>query len=77
MHHTMNHSPNLGSIRQGEGLIESLEPKTLDGLSLILGPSDYTPLPSDRDPFVLIAPFTFRCFFHASSPRPLPGFSVD
>ena len=47
MLHMMNHCSNLGSIRQGEGLIESLESKASDGLLLVLGSPDPTSFPLD------------------------------
>lgn len=47
MFHTTDHPSYLGSIRQGEGLIESFESKALDGLPLVFGPSNHTFSPLD------------------------------
>ena len=69
MNHVINHSPNLGPIRQDEGLIQSLESKALDGLSLVFRSSDHALSPSDRNRFLRKA-FSFLWLFHASFPRP-------
>jgi hypothetical protein len=66
----MNHPPYLGSIRQDEGLMESLESKALNGHSLVFRSSDHTPFPPDRNCLLLAEPFSSLCFFHASFPKP-------
>ena len=71
MDHPINHSSNFGSIRQDEGLIQSLEPKALDSLSLVFGPSDPAPFPPDCNRLLLFDLFSFLRFFHASYPEPL------
>ena len=43
----MDHPSDLGSIRQSKGLIESLEPKASDRLSLVFRSSDHAPDPFD------------------------------
>ena len=67
MLHMVNHSSNLGSIRQGEGLIQSLEPKASDGLLLILGSSDHTFFPLDCNRLLhiefLSSPLPSHAFF--------------
>ena len=56
MDDTVNHSPNLGPVRQGKGLMESFESKAPKGLSLIVGSSDHTPDPFDGNRFLHIGP---------------------
>ena len=56
MDDTVNHSPNLGSVRQGKDLVESFESKAPEGLSLIVGSSDRTPDPFDGNCFLHIGP---------------------
>jgi hypothetical protein len=69
MDHTMNHSPNLGSIRQDQGLIQSLKSKALDRLSLVFGSPDAAPFPAHRNRLPQINPFSFLWFFHIFYPR--------
>jgi hypothetical protein len=52
----MNHPLNLGSIWQGEDLIESFESETPDSLPLAVGSSDHAP-----DPFNLNRMFDLFC----------------
>ena len=56
MDNTVNHSPNLRSVRQGKDLVESFESKAPEGLSLIVGSSDRTPDPFDGNCFLHIGP---------------------
>ena len=52
----MNHPTDLRSIRQDQSLIQSLEPKAFDRLSLILETSARAPFPSDLDGFLHVSP---------------------
>ena len=70
MDHPINHSSDLGPIRQEESLIEPLESKALNGLSLVFRSSDHTPFPPDRNRLLLVDRFSSLCFFHASLPKP-------
>jgi hypothetical protein len=76
MDDAINHSPNFGSVRQGKGLMESFEPKALNGLFLVVGSSDYTPDPFDRNRFLHIGPLSFPLQFHAFYQQPLQEFSI-
>jgi hypothetical protein len=58
----MNHPSNLGPIRQSKGLIESFESKASDSLPLVVGSSDHTPDPFDRNRFLHMEPLSLRCF---------------
>jgi len=70
---TGNHSSDLRSIRQDEGLMEPLESQALDDLFLIFGLSDHTSLPSDDDLGGLMFNVLHPSFL--SSPLPSPAFS--
>jgi hypothetical protein len=71
MTYMMDHSSNLRSVCQGDGLIESLESKALDGLLLVGRLSDDTPPPRDRDRLLrLIEPFSSPLPSHVFFPRP-------
>ena len=59
MNDAVNHSPNLGSVGQGEGLMEPLESETPNGLLLIAGSPDHTPNPFDGNRFLHIGPLQF------------------
>ena len=58
----MNHPTNLRSIRQDQGLIQSLEPKAFDRLPLILETSARAPLPTDLDGFLHVSPLSLLAF---------------
>ena len=58
----MNHSSNLGSIRQSKALIESSESKSLNGLLLVVRSSDDTPSPFDLNHLLHMEPLSLRCF---------------
>src|SRR5512139_541019 len=60
----VNHSPNLGSIGQRQGLMESFESKAPKGLPLIAGSPDLTSNPFDSYRFLHIgSPSVLRCRF--------------
>jgi hypothetical protein len=71
MNDAMNHPPDLGSIRQGKGLIESLESEPPYGLSLIAGSSDPTPDPFDGNRFLHVGSLSFPLLFHVFFQPPL------
>ena len=58
----MNHPTDLRSIRQDQGLIQSLEPKAFDRLPLILETPARAPLPSDLDGFLHVSPLNLLAF---------------
>jgi hypothetical protein len=76
MAHTMNHPSNLGSIRQGEGLVESSESETPNGLLLVSGSSDPAPDPFDRNRFLHIEPFSSPLLSQTFFQKPPQGPSV-
>jgi hypothetical protein len=61
----MNHPSNLGSIRQSKGLIESLEPKASDRLSLVVRSSDHAPDPFDFNR--MLNPFHHETFWFSGA----------
>jgi hypothetical protein len=73
----VNHSPNLGSVRQSEGLMESFESKAPKGLPLILGSSDRTPDPFDGNCFLHISSLSFPPPAPASYQQPPQEPSID
>jgi hypothetical protein len=71
MTYMMDHSSNPRPVCQGDGLIESLESKALDGLLLVGRSSDNTPPPRDRDRlFYWIEPFSSPLPSHVFFPKP-------
>jgi len=57
----IDHSPNLGSVGQRQGLMESFESKATKGLPLIAGSPDLTPNPFDGYRFLHIdSPLVLR-----------------
>jgi hypothetical protein len=76
MNDAINHSPDLGSIRQRKGLMESSKPKALDGLFLVVGLPDHTPDPFDGKRFIHIEPLSFPLPFHAVYQPPLQELSI-
>ena len=73
----INHPTNLGSVRQGKGLMESFEPEAPNGLLLNVGSSDHTPDPFDGNHFLHIGPLSFPLPFHAFYQQPLQEPSID
>jgi hypothetical protein len=71
MTYMLDHSSNPRPVCQGDGLIQSLESKALNGLLLVGRSSDNTPLPRDRDRlFRLIEPFSSRLPSHVFFAKP-------
>src|SRR3972149_1510477 len=61
MDDTVNHSPDLGSVGQRKGFMESFESKAPKGLSLIASSPDLTPNPFDGYRFLHIgSPLVLR-----------------
>ena len=68
---TIDHSPNLRSVGQREGLMESFEPKAPYGLLLVVGASDCTPDPFDSNRFVHVEFLSFPPQLHVFFQPPL------
>ncbi len=76
MNDAMNHPPDLGSVRERKGLMESFESKPPNGLSLIAGSSDRTPDPFDGNRFLHVGSLSFPLLFHVFFQLPLRGSSI-
>ena len=76
MKDAINHSPDLGPVRQGKGLMESFKPKAPNGLLLVLGASDRTPDPFDGNRFVHVGSLSFPLRFHVFFQPPLQEPSI-
>lgn len=77
MNDATNHSPDLGSVRKGKGLMESFESKPPNGLSLIAGSSERTPDPFDGNRFLRLGSLSFPSLFHVFFQPPLQESSID
>jgi hypothetical protein len=71
MNDAINHSPDLGPIRQGKSLMEPSKPEAPYGLLLVVGASDRTPDPFDGNRFVHVECLSFPPRFHVFYQPPL------
>jgi len=71
MDDAIDHSPDLGPIRQGKGLMESFKPKAPYGLLLVVGASDRAPDPFDGNRFVHVESLSFPLWLHVFFQPPL------
>jgi hypothetical protein len=76
MKDAINHSPDLGAVWQGKGLMESPKPKTPNGLLLVVRSPDPTPDPFDGNRFLHIGSLSFPLRFHAFYQQPLQEPSI-
>ena len=72
----INHSPDLGSIRQRKGLVESFKPKATDGLLLVVDSSDRAPDPFDGNRFIHVGPLRSPLLLHGAYRQPLQESSI-
>jgi hypothetical protein len=78
MNDTVNHPPDLGSVWQRQGLMESFESKAPEGLSLIAGSPDRTPNPIGGYRFLHVwLPLSSPSPVHASYQQPPQEPSID